>query len=121
MSLDFFSYYSLLTQEQLDSLERIQRRATKIILNNYELSYEERLFICDMRKLSDRWKENFIKFALNLEKNENIKHWFPHNENQTVDLRVHRKYILPKFKTERYKNSPKNKVLSVLNEYYTVK
>ena len=42
-------------KKDIDTLERIQRRATKIIPKLRGLRYEERLIQCDIRTLEIRW------------------------------------------------------------------
>ena len=42
-------------KKDIDTLERIQRRATKIILELRDLSYEERLKKCGLTTLETMW------------------------------------------------------------------
>ena len=109
------AYHSLLTSEQSDALERIQRRAVKTIFG-YEYSYNTILSHQNIKKLSARREELLRKFAVKASRNEKFTHWFPLAEETGHNTRTKKKYKEFMPKTERMKRSPIYTMRRILNE-----
>ena len=83
-------WHSSLSIENSEDLERIQRSAVKIILQNNNLSYEKALNHLQIDKLSDRREELCLRFAEKCLRNAKTVDMFPEkkkttsNENQTT-------------------------------------
>ena len=99
-------WHKSLTEEDNNSIERVQKSAFKIILQNKYESYENALKRLDMLSLKERREELFEKFTIHNYKNEKLKEFFKENEKYTTKkLRKIEKYQVSKFSTERFKNS----------------
>lgn len=86
------AYHSLLTCEQSDALERVQRCAVKTIFG-YEYSYNTILSHQDIKKLSARREELLRKFAVKASRNEKFtRSWFPLAEETGHNTRTKKKY-----------------------------
>ena len=120
------SVTSMLTQGQVDSIERIQKKATKLILGSpwfksYEgyLNYETRLRLLNMETISARMQKQLLKFSLKIEKDPRYSSYFTLNHSvHHMSTRRQQKYVLPIAKTERQKNSPMYAVVRTLNQHY---
>ena len=108
---------------QIETIERIQKDATKIILGSpwYKsqegyLCYQERLDKLRLESLTTRVRRQTVKFA---KKAETSQHFAPllHPRNPThgMPLRSRRIYDLPIARTERTWRSPVLEVIRILN------
>ena len=105
------TYHSMLTAAQNDLLERLQRRAVKIIHGKYA-SYSATLEKMGLVPLKERRQKLVEKFA---EKNRNKRGWFqPENSvrPQRLGERVQEKFA----RTERLRNSPLYYMRRLLNQ-----
>ena len=93
-----------LTKQQSKKIELIQKRALKIALP--DLSYTEALLMNNIVTLHDRRKERCEIFFNDITKPTHKLHYLLPRENKITHLRSNRKYVLPKVKTNRLKNSP---------------
>ena len=110
------SYDSLLTAEQSESLEGLQARAMKVVFGE-TVSYRTVIEAGKIGTLKARRKELVKKLAIKTAKNERFSDkWFPRNPNITHNLRRREKYLIPKFRTERAKNSPIIAMRRILND-----
>ena len=112
----------MLSQEQSDNLETLQKRALKIIFenkNNVRYSYEELLEKSGIPRLSTRREDMFKKFALKASKNEKISNdWFPKNDRNVYNIRNPLVYCETTARTERLKNSPIFQMRTRLNQMH---
>ena len=107
----------LLTLNQLNQLESIQRKATSIILRNYDMSYEERLKYCKLQSLRKRWETLFLKFAHKTVQSERFQNWIkPNSSVHQMSLRKNTTFHLPICRTERYRKSTINTIIRAVNE-----
>ena len=98
-------YHPLLSKEQSDNLERLQKLALKIIIG-FNYTYVELLEIAEIKSLEERRKEAFQKFAVTLTKNERYRSWFPRIEEGTRNTRNIKIYTEEFARTARLYNSP---------------
>ena len=99
---------SSLTLENLTDIERVQKNALRIILQeNYE-SYSQALKIMNLKKLYERREDLCRSFAKKCTKSKNtqVRGLFPlNNAHTTVETRVSEKYHVNMAKTGRYMKS----------------
>ena len=74
-------YYPMLTAEQNNKLEYLQKMALKIIFG-FNINYETLLEKASIVSLEERRKEAFSKFARSISKNPRYEPWFPPNLNR---------------------------------------
>ena len=72
-------WHSMLTLENEENLERIQKTALKIIYKGQYVSYENALRKSNLKTLKDRRNELCLTFAKRCLKNEKAKDIFPLN------------------------------------------
>ena len=108
----------MLNNGQLDKLESVQRLATKIVLGaaGCKMSYTQRLDELKIERLRDRWEQQFQKLATKSERQQCFAQYFLPNPNtHTMGLRNKRKYYQVVPSTERFKNSPVNQAIALVN------
>ena len=118
--LDFASvgYHSLLTKDQEERLEKLQRRALKVI-HGVGSSYSDILENNSMEKLSERRERMFVKFAVKSSKNPRISSkWFPERPPCQHDIRNQNKFIEYHARTDRLQKSPLFQLRKRLNELH---
>ena len=110
-------WHSSLTQENIQDLERVQKSATKIILNDSEMQYEKRLAKLGLETLSSRRETLCLNFAIKCTKSEKVKNMFPLNEKRhDMETRNEDKFKVQFANTTRLKNSPIVYMQKLLNE-----
>ena len=110
-------WHSSLTQENTEDLERVQKSATKLMLENSEMSYKTRLSILGLETLSSRRETLCLNFALKCIKSDKVSHMFPLNKKQhDMETRMEEKYQVQFANTTRLKNSPIIYMQKLLNE-----
>ena len=93
-------HYSL-TEEEVVSLERVQRTACHVILqNNYE-TYQNALNTLNLETLVQRRESLCLKFAQKCTKHPKAKQLFPLNPEVKHHLRKREKFYVQPAKTER--------------------
>ena len=100
-------WHSSLTLEDFHDLERVQKNALKIILQEAYLSYSNAMSLTGLQTLFERRSLLSLKFAKSCVKNTQTEHMFPLNPaNQDVyNTRFREKYLVTKARTERFKSS----------------
>ena len=93
-------WHSGLTQDDSADLERVQKSALRIMLQEDYTTYEEALETLMLAKLSDRREKLCLKFAQNCVKNELTADLFPLNQKNKRE-----KYKVKFAHTDRLKNS----------------
>ena len=117
-------WHSSLTLENLQSLERIQKNALKIILQEEYLNYSNALSITGLKSLFERRNDLCLRFAIACTKNDKAKSMFPLNEvsnSYDVNTRYRETYKVVKCKTKRFKNSAIPYMQTLLNAHHCKK
>ena len=110
-------WHSSLTEKEINSLERVQKSAVKVILKNNYKSYEDALEFLNLDSLQVRRKKQCLKFAKDCLKHEKLKELFPLNvKNTELKMRFKETYKGNKANTERYKQSAIPYLQNLLNE-----
>ena len=102
------AYHSLLTGEQTKFLERLQRRALRIIDQNFS-TYEDSLANLGLPTLQQRrldLVDGFVQKALNNPRFSG--RWFPEKSPHGYDTRHEHRYVEYKCNTQSLRNSPLN-------------
>ena len=98
-------WHSSLTQENIDYLERVQKTATKIMLNDNTMPYKRRLAKIGLETLSSRRETLCLNFARKCTKNDKLKHMFPLNEKKhEMETRNKQKYKIQFAKITKFSN-----------------
>ncbi|CAH1277576.1 Hypp9703 [Branchiostoma lanceolatum] len=96
-----------LTNAQHKKIERIQRRATRIILG-HNLSYNQACKALKLQSLYERREDLCIEFGKKLLKSTMYSHWIPHRRGEItkrVTRQTHKLDLIPT-RTKRYANRP---------------
>ena len=105
-----------LTKAQVNEIEKIQKVALKIILNENYISYEVACTIMNTQPLKHRRAELCTKFAIKLFKSSKSKEYFTQVKkvvNTRGDQPIVREYMA---NTKRCHNAPHNYLARLLNE-----
>lgn len=105
-------WHSSLTCAQSAALERIQKRALRLIFPG--TSYNTSLDLARIVDLETRRKTLCINFATKASRSEVGSDWFTEN-NPTRNLRKNKRYREPRCRTNRYQNSPIPFMTKLLN------
>ena len=111
-------WHSSLTLENVTDLERVQKNALRIILQEEYLTYSHALEVLSLESLYDRREKLCLLFARKClkSKNHQVNSMFPINDIQTnMKTRASEMFHVNMAKTERYKNSSIPYMLRLLN------
>lgn len=110
-----------LTDKQHQSLERIQKRACRIILGGDYSSYQEALVACELPDLRSRRDKICLDFANKLYDSEQFRCWLPKLISESVQypLRDDNMMSVPKKCTQRYANSAIPFMVQKWNEQFS--
>ena len=92
-----------LTKTQVKRLEKIQKTALRIILNNEYKSYTNALSRFKLQSLADRREQLCLKFAKKAVKHSKFNVWFKRSRKRPGHKP---KFYLPKLRTKAYETSP---------------
>jgi hypothetical protein len=110
-------WHSSLTEENSNDLERVQKSALKIILQEQYTGYKNALLKLDMLTLSERRCQLNLNFAQKCVKNKKTQNMFPLNmKKHNMDTRHPDKFKVQHANTERLKKSPIIYMQNLLNE-----
>ena len=99
-------WHSSLTQDNINDLERVQKSALKLILQENYQSYKKALIKLDIETLEDRREQLCLNFARKCVKNRKMNKMFPLNDKKhEMITRDNEKYKVQFANTERLKNS----------------
>ena len=107
-------HYSL-TEEEVMNLERVQKAACHIILQNDYISYQDALNTLTLETLFDRREALCLKFAEKCTKHSKAKQLFPLNPEVKHHLRNREKYLVQPAKTDRLLHSSIPQLQRALN------
>ena len=111
-------WYSGITLKQSKTIEKIQKWAVSIILNNWTLSYTVKCTLLGIEPLYLRRKSLALNFSLRTVKNPKHKDFFqpkhrPYNTRQATVVTYEENQV----RSTRFKNSPLVALRRDLNEY----
>ena len=112
-------WHSSLTLENVTDLERVQKNACRIILQEEYVSYADALDTLGLDSLYDRREGLCLSFAKKCTKslNNKVRSIFPLNHTQTtLGTRYPEKYHVNMAKTDRYKDSAVPYMQRLLND-----
>ena len=99
-------WHSALTEENSDTLERVQKCALKLILGNKYENYEKALETLNLEKLNERRERLCLVFAKKCLQNEKTADMFPKNKNKSnMETRNSEEFKVNHANTDRYKYS----------------
>ena len=111
-------WHSALTDENASDLERVQKSARKVILQERYNGYKNALNRLYLETLGDRREQLCLKFAQKCAKNNKTKHMFPlNNKHHNMNTRNSEKYQVQHANTGRLKDSSIIYMQNLLNEY----
>ena len=111
-------WHSGLSQENIQDLERVQKTAIKIILQEQYQGYKQGLAQLDLQTLESRREELCLNFALKCTKNTKMQHMFPLNsKTHSMNTRMEEKYEVKHANTDRLRNSAIIYMQNLLNEH----
>jgi IS1 family transposase len=96
---------SNLTQAQENDIERVQKVACHIILQDSYSSYEDALSDLNLMSLKERRQQLCLKFANRCQKFEKSKDMFPLNDPNSHFTRSHEKFKVNFAETDRLRDS----------------
>ena len=109
-------WFSSLTQEEKDDIERVQRCACKIILKEEYTSYEAALDRLKLDNLSERRKKLATRFAKKCTTHDKFAELFPLNDKNALNLRNAEQYQVKFAKTLRLCKSSIPTMQRLLNQ-----
>ena len=108
-------WHSSLTVEDSDALERIQKTALRIILQDNYHEYQQALKHVGLQTLYERRENLCIKFATKSVKKGKMSDMFPLNR-KTVNTREHEKFFVQPAFSDRLKDSAVPYMQRLLNK-----
>ena len=107
-------HYSL-TEEEVTSIERVQKVACKLILKQQYGHYRDALEELNLETLAARREKLCLTFAKRTLKHPKVASMFPLNHQSQYSTRKHEKYLVQPAKTDRLKNSSIPQLQRALN------
>ena len=112
------AWSSSLSQTQHRRLERVQKRAAKIILGPSYHTYEDALHTLDLPTLTDYYRQALTQFGHKLLQNPRQRHLLPPQAPRPLRATRARNKLVPlRARTDRYKNSPIPTLVKILNSH----
>ena len=106
-----------LNKSQMNQLERVQKCAVAIILDENYRNYNYALKKLQMKTLGERRQDLCVKFAKKSLKHEKYSNWFCKADNPTVNTRSVKPVLKPvQARLNRFLKSPLSYLTSLLNE-----
>ena len=111
-------WHSSITDENSNDLERVQKSAIKIILQDSYKGYNSGLAQLEIESLKSRREQLCLSFALKCVKSDKVRHMFPMNiKPHEMSTRHGEKFKVQHAHTDRLKNSPIIYMQKLLNEH----
>ena len=109
-------YHPMLTTDEINDIERIQKIVFRIILDYRYIDYHQACLLLGVQSLHLRRVKLSLNFGLKCIKNNKFNHLFKENHQPT--LRNPDKYDVPFARTSRYFNSPLLYITRLLNQHF---
>lgn len=112
------AWNAAITESHVNMLERVQKRALRIILGPKYICYDHALELCDLMNLQVRREQLCLKFAMNMYESDVFSDWLPMKVGDKVQYSLRNADQLNKIRcrTNRYKNSAIPYFVELLNE-----
>ena len=111
-------WHSSLSEDNKNDLERVQKSALKIILDDRYQGYKKAFLKLDIESLNDRREKLCLSFAIKAAKNDKSKHMFPLNlKTHNMETRETEKFKVQHALTDRLKNSALIYMQNLLNKH----
>ena len=110
-------YHSMLTQDNTNDIERIQKIVLRVILDHRYLDYHQACLSFNVQSLQIRRVKLSLNFGLKCLSSDRHKHLFKLNNSHT-SIRNPNKFDVPFAKTSRYFDSPKLYITRLLNAHF---
>ena len=99
-------WHSSLTEENSCNLERVQKSAVKVILQDQYNGYQNGLAKLGLENLNQRRENLCLEFAKKCTKHEKLQHMFPkHQKEHSMETRYNEVYKVQHANTSRLQNS----------------
>ncbi|XP_072014957.1 uncharacterized protein [Amphiura filiformis] len=101
-------WHSSITAKQQSAIERVQKRACKIILGNKYFTYDEALTTCNLTVLTERRKHICVTFVNAMMSSHQFREWLPPLRGSSTSrlLRNSDHLTTVRCRTKRYQESP---------------
>ena len=110
-------WHSSISSDNGNDLERVQKSAVKIILNEKYTTYQQGLAKLGLETLASRRDNLCLSFAKKCVKSEKMRHMFPKNEkSHNMNTRNGEEYVVHFANTGRLQKSPLIYMQKLLNE-----
>ena len=109
-------HYSINEEEKQD-LERVQKFALRIILNDEYQNYEQALEVLNLDKLSSRRDKLCLSFAKKCLRHDQTKDMFPLNPSNEFNIRNKEKYVVQHAKHSQLLDSSIPQLQKAINNY----
>ena len=116
MELSSVVWHSGLSEKNRADLERVQKSAVKIILNEKDIHYEDALQKLNLKTLDKRREILSLSFEKKCLKNEKVRNFFPYNQCSKIRTRHSEIFKVNYANTERYKKSTIPYLQNLLND-----
>ena len=111
---------SSITQEECLEIERVQKVALRIIMNENYVTYANALCITGLMTLKERRDHLSQKFAKKCTKSDKSSHMFPLNGPNIFNTRNHETYFVTPARTSRLANSAIPSMQRKLNSWHAI-
>ena len=108
-------WHSSITEEEITSIERVQKTALKMILRESYTDYPSALELTGLTTLRDRHTHLSLNFAKKCVKSGKSSDLFPKNI-KSVNTRAHERYFVTPARTDRLANSTIPYLQRLLNQ-----
>ena len=114
-------FHSMITVQNSDDIERIQKIIFRIVLGPAYDSYEDACKLLNVDSLKQRRLSISLSFGLKLLDSSHCTRFFKFSERKDIFLRKQPILVPPFAHTERYKNSPLPFLTRILNNFFEQK
>ena len=108
-------WHHAITQEEIHDLERVQKVAFKVILQDRYSDYDQASKLLNLDSLANRRDKLCLNFAKKCLKHEKTQDMFPLNKNPDYKIRQKSKYLVQFASTSRLKDSAIPQLQRALN------
>ena len=109
-------YHSMLTQDNINDIERVQKIVLRVILDDQYVDYHNGCLNLNLQTLQVRRTKLSLNFGLKCIASDKFNHLFKLNSH--ISIRNPDRFDVPFAKTSRFYDSPKLYLTRLLNSYF---